>query len=113
MGTRDSFPGVKFLGHESDHSSPSSAEVKIRGAIPPLPSTSSWHGSYKHRDNFTFTISLPYQPHISGLVQGEEVLQQQHPFNWAWNGSCDKYVEGVITAGLFSLFSGYEVHIIH
>jgi hypothetical protein len=28
MGTRGSFPGVKRLGRESDHSPPSSAEVK-------------------------------------------------------------------------------------
>jgi hypothetical protein len=29
-GTRGSFPGVKRPGHEADHSSPSSAEVKER-----------------------------------------------------------------------------------
>jgi hypothetical protein len=29
--------GVKQPGHEADHSSPSSAEVKNDGAIPPLP----------------------------------------------------------------------------
>jgi len=29
MGTADSFSGVKWLGHEADHSPPSSAEVKI------------------------------------------------------------------------------------
>jgi hypothetical protein len=28
MGTRGFFPGVKRLGHEADHSPPSSAEVK-------------------------------------------------------------------------------------
>jgi hypothetical protein len=28
MGTRGSFPGVKRLGREADHSSPSNAEVK-------------------------------------------------------------------------------------
>jgi hypothetical protein len=28
MGTRGSFPGVKRPGRETDHSSPSSAEVK-------------------------------------------------------------------------------------
>jgi hypothetical protein len=35
--------GVKWLGCEADHSPPSSAEVKNGGAVPPLPSTSSWH----------------------------------------------------------------------
>jgi hypothetical protein len=36
MGTGGSFPGVKWQGHEADHSLPSSAEVKNGGAIPPL-----------------------------------------------------------------------------
>jgi hypothetical protein len=38
-------PGVKRPGSEADHSSPSSAEVKNGGAIPPLPHMSSWHGA--------------------------------------------------------------------
>jgi hypothetical protein len=41
---------VKRLGHNADHSDPSSAEVKNGGTIPPLPHTSSWH-------NFTFTFN--------------------------------------------------------
>jgi hypothetical protein len=32
-------PGVKCLGHETDHSKPYSAEVKNGVAIPPLPHT--------------------------------------------------------------------------
>jgi hypothetical protein len=50
-------PGVKRPGREADHSSPSSAEVKNGGAIPPLPPMSSWHSAklIKHRENFTFT----------------------------------------------------------
>jgi hypothetical protein len=40
---------VKQLGHEADHSPPSSAKVHS-------PNMPSWHGAYlKHRDNFTFT----------------------------------------------------------
>jgi hypothetical protein len=38
-------PGVKWPGREADHSSPSSAEAKNGGAIPPLPHTSSWHSA--------------------------------------------------------------------
>jgi hypothetical protein len=34
--------GVKWPRREADHSSPSSAEVKNGGAIPPLSHTSSW-----------------------------------------------------------------------
>jgi hypothetical protein len=30
---------------EADHSSPIGAEAKMRGAIPPLPHTSSWRGA--------------------------------------------------------------------
>jgi hypothetical protein len=56
MDTRGSFPGVKRLGRETDHSPPSSAEFKecvelyLHFPIPP-----SWRGvQLKHRDNFTF-----------------------------------------------------------
>jgi hypothetical protein len=34
--------GVKRPGREADHSPPSSAEVKVSGDIPPLPTTPSW-----------------------------------------------------------------------
>jgi hypothetical protein len=39
-----------------DHSSPSSAEVKNGGAIPPLPHMFSWYKALliKHRGNITF-----------------------------------------------------------
>jgi hypothetical protein len=40
-----SVSGVKWLGHEADHSPPCSAEVKNDGAIPPLPDMSSWHSA--------------------------------------------------------------------
>jgi hypothetical protein len=33
--------GVKRLGREADHSPPSSAESRMRGAIPPFPNTPS------------------------------------------------------------------------
>jgi hypothetical protein len=36
------FPEVKRPGREADHSSPSTAEVKNGGLIPPLPHTPSW-----------------------------------------------------------------------
>jgi hypothetical protein len=36
MGNRGSFPGVKRLGREADHSPPSNAEVKVREDIPPF-----------------------------------------------------------------------------
>jgi hypothetical protein len=39
MGTGGDFPEVKAVGHEADHSRPSSAEVK-NGALSHL---SSWH----------------------------------------------------------------------
>jgi hypothetical protein len=45
MGTGGSFPGIKRPGGDTDHSPPSSAEVKNSGTIPPLPHTSS-HGLY-------------------------------------------------------------------
>jgi len=36
---------VKRLWREADYSPPSSAEVKVRGTMPPLPNTSSWRGA--------------------------------------------------------------------
>jgi hypothetical protein len=36
------------LGHEADHSLPSSAEIKNGGAIPPHPLTSSLQGAYSY-----------------------------------------------------------------
>jgi hypothetical protein len=33
MGTRDSFPGLKRLGRETDHSPPSSAELYLHSPI--------------------------------------------------------------------------------
>jgi hypothetical protein len=46
MGTGGGLsPGVKRISHEAHHSPPSSAEVKNRGAIPPLSHTSSWHSA--------------------------------------------------------------------
>jgi len=36
---------VKRPGHEADHSPPPMLRSRMRGAIPPLPSTSSWRGS--------------------------------------------------------------------
>jgi hypothetical protein len=49
--------GVKRQGREADHSPPPSAQVKMRGAIHPLPQYvfMSWC-LVKHRDNFTFTF---------------------------------------------------------
>jgi hypothetical protein len=38
MGKVGPFPGVKWQGHDANHSSPSSAKVTNGGAIPPLPS---------------------------------------------------------------------------
>jgi hypothetical protein len=37
--------GVKRLGREADDSSPSGAEIKNGGAIPPLRHMSSWHSA--------------------------------------------------------------------
>jgi hypothetical protein len=50
------FLGVKRLGREADHSSPSSVEVKECVELyRHSPNTPSWGGAQlKHRDNFTF-----------------------------------------------------------
>jgi hypothetical protein len=42
-GTDDDFAGDEGPEHEDDHSRPSSAEVKIGGALPTLPHMPSQH----------------------------------------------------------------------
>jgi len=51
---------------------------------------------------------LLLQPYLTGLVSGEETLQQQHWLKW-FGMETDKYVGEVIGAGLFSLFIGYKI----
>jgi hypothetical protein len=59
MGIMGSFPGVKRPGREADHSPQSSAEVKKSTEL-------YFHSPYafmakysvKHRNNFTFTLTL-------------------------------------------------------
>jgi hypothetical protein len=60
MDTGGVSPGVKWQGHEADHSPPSSAEVKNGGATPVLLNTSSWRRAYliKSMDNFAFTCYI-------------------------------------------------------
>jgi hypothetical protein len=44
MGTESLSPGgIKRQGREADRTLASNAEVKNRGALPPLPHISSWH----------------------------------------------------------------------
>jgi len=45
VGTGGCFAGGKHLGCEANHSSPFNFEVKMRGAIRPLPYTCSWLGA--------------------------------------------------------------------
>jgi hypothetical protein len=53
VGTRDSFPGIKQLGHKAD--SPTfNARVKNVWNFVATSHTSSWHCLIKHRDNFAF-----------------------------------------------------------
>jgi hypothetical protein len=49
MGTSGPSLGIKRPGRETEHSPPTSAEVKNGGAIPPVPHTSSWRASYLGR----------------------------------------------------------------
>jgi hypothetical protein len=54
--------GVKRLGHEGDHSPPSSVEINRGGALPPLPHIFSWHSALliKHSNSFTFYFVICY-----------------------------------------------------
>jgi hypothetical protein len=59
MGTRGSFPGVKWPRREADHSSPPSAEVKNAWSYISTPQYAFITCCLvKHRDNFTFTFTF-------------------------------------------------------
>jgi hypothetical protein len=68
MGAGGSFPEVKWLGCEAEHSAPSSDEVKNGTAIPVLLNMSSWRRFQliKHRGGFTVTL---INIHIGTLLQ--------------------------------------------
>jgi hypothetical protein len=57
----DVSPKLSGRGLETDHSPPSSAEVKNSVAIHPLSHTPPWHGAkfIKSRDNITFYYTKP------------------------------------------------------
>jgi hypothetical protein len=48
---------VEWLGHETDHSPPTSANAKNDGAILPLPHVFMAWCLLKHRDTFSFTVT--------------------------------------------------------
>jgi len=43
--------GVKWLGHEADHSHPSSAKIKTVRSYTSTPNTYSWHGASLGTEN--------------------------------------------------------------
>jgi hypothetical protein len=57
------FPrGVKWSGCEADLSPPSSAEVRIRGAITSLPNTPTWRGAqFKNAQGQLYLYSPTYK----------------------------------------------------
>jgi hypothetical protein len=69
MGTGGSFLGVKWLGHEADHTSPSSAEVKewVESYLHSLNVLTAWC-LVKHRDNFTFTATFTKVMNATDLI---------------------------------------------
>jgi hypothetical protein len=62
--------GVKRVGRETDHSSPSSAEVKEWLELYlHSPNTPSWHGARLKKPNFTFTFYFIFSRYSSvGIV---------------------------------------------
>jgi hypothetical protein len=63
MGTGAISLRVKRLGREANHTSPSSAEAKSGGVIPPLHNVSPWPGAHliQDRSNFIFTFTADIQ----------------------------------------------------
>jgi hypothetical protein len=49
-------PGVKGLGHESNHSPPFTAKIKNSGVVTPLLHTFSWRGTYMIKHTLNMNI---------------------------------------------------------
>jgi hypothetical protein len=85
MGTGALSLGVKWVGHEADHSPQSSAEVKEWVELYlHSPNTPSWCGAQlKHRDNFTLLLPLDNVVYRSWLAflenshDGEKSVQNR------------------------------------
>jgi len=88
--------GVKWLGCETDHSSPSRAEVKEWVALYlHSPNTPSWRGAQlKHRDNFTFTFAYVIVPDTS-----------------LWMTRSHKFVLHLLLAGMLSCCVLYCIYL--
>jgi hypothetical protein len=69
-------PRVEQLGRQADHSSPSTAEIKNDGVIPPLPPVSLSHAVslLKRRNNFTI---------ITVYIYTQILLQYRHSISLA------------------------------
>jgi hypothetical protein len=91
-------PGVRR--HEADHSSPSSAEVKNGGTIPPLPHTSSWRGAslMKPWDHFTFSMLSTL---VNIVLRG--ALRDIH-------GTHSRFSISVLDAGEWSVSRSRHIH---
>jgi hypothetical protein len=71
--------GVKRQEREADHSLPSSAEIKIHGAILPLPNTPSWRGAQLyHQQNGHETLTWKWVKSTLCLIKrhAKHVLKQ-------------------------------------
>jgi hypothetical protein len=55
-------------GRKADHSSPSSANARMRGAVPPLPQYAFMAWCSEHKDNFTFYLYRIFRIHFSKLI---------------------------------------------
>jgi hypothetical protein len=71
VGTRGSFPGVKWPGREVEDSPPSSAEVKNAWSYTstPLYAFMAWW-LVEHRDNVTFTLPSSFRDSHNTLTVG-------------------------------------------
>jgi hypothetical protein len=60
--------GVKLSGCEAGHTPPSGAEVKMRGATPPLTHTSSWLGAWTTLPFYPSLLFLDYRHILLSIV---------------------------------------------
>jgi hypothetical protein len=92
---------VKWPEHEADHSPPSSAEVKMRGAILPLShyALMAWSSlKKKQKDNFTFT----FMSVVTLLICMQKVPVSNLDGEYVWNSVFlpERYMDGILKSAI-------------
>jgi hypothetical protein len=65
----------------------------MRGAIPPSPNTTSWHGAQKHRDNFIFTCNYTSVSLLRLQIKLRKMNENDSPVHLLLELVCMSHIE--------------------